>query len=235
MDPVSDILDAVREGNITRVQELLNSDNTLADARAQNGDSPLMLALYYGRQDIVDLLLSRTPEIDFYEAVALGDQTRVGDFIEERPDLIHSSSHDGFTGLHLAVFFGHEEIARTLIARGADVNAIAANRSFARNAKPLHSAVAANRTALVRLLLDNGAGVNARQEGGFTALHGAAANGNEEIIRILLSFGADSTVLAADGTSAAAVGRARGHQRSAELIESKGNLPQVPPPPGGSL
>jgi ankyrin repeat protein len=235
MNPVSEILDAVREGNLARVQELLNSDNALASARAQNGDSPLMLALYYGRKAIVDLLLSRGPEIDFYEAVALGDQTLVTDLIKKRPDVIHSYSHDGFTGLHLAVFFGHEDIARALIVKGADVNAMAANRSFARNAKPLHSAVAANRTALVRLLLDNGAAVNARQEGGFTALHGAAANGNEEIIALLISAGADSTIVAEDGSSAAGLGRARGHRRAAELIETGENLPRVPPPPGGSV
>jgi ankyrin repeat protein len=234
VNPVNDILDAVRVGNVGRVQELLNSDNSLASARAQNGESPLMLALYYGREEIVHLLLSRAPEIDFFEAVALGDQSLVSDLIRERPDLIHSYSRDGFTGLHLAVFFGHEEIARTLIVRGADVNAISANLSFARNARPLHSAVTANRTAMVRLLLDNGAGVNVRQDGGFTALHGAAANGNEEIIGMLISSGADPTILAEDGSSAAALGRARGHRHAADLIEAGGNLPKSSPPPGGS-
>jgi len=228
MDSIHEMLEAVRAGDMERIRTLLNSDNRLAEARTAAGASPLMTALYYGRKEIVALLLSRRPEMDFYEAVALGDENLVQDMITDHPDLPHSQSWDGFTGLHLAVFFGHESIARLLIRRGADVNAISANRTVARNARPIHSAVSANRPGMVRLLLDNGAKVNARQDGGFTPLHGAAAGDSAVLIELLLSSGADPSLLAEDGSSPASIAEQRGHAEIVRLLREAKN-----PPPGG--
>jgi len=214
-DPVNpalrDLLDAVRDGDRERIAALLREDYGLASERADNGDSPLMLSLYYGRTDVTEIILSRNPEINFFEAVALGDLDAVRRFIAEQPALLHSSSPDGFTGLHLAVFFGHEAIAGYLVDKGADVDAISANLSFARNATPLHSAVAAGKTELVRLLLSRGARVNATQDGGLTPLHGAAAGGQAEIVELLLAAGADAGRLSGDQKTASAFAAERGH------------------------
>jgi ankyrin repeat protein len=56
---------------------------------------------------------------------------------------------------------------------------------------------------LARLLLDSGADVNGRGEGGFTALHSAAQNGDEELARLLLERGADPSLATEDGKRAA--------------------------------
>ena len=52
---------------------------------------------------------------------------------------------------------------------------------------PLHSAVSARCTPVVRLLLAAGAAVDARQQGGWTALMGAASQGDDEIVALLLA------------------------------------------------
>jgi uncharacterized protein len=52
---------------------------------------------------------------------------------------------------------------------------------------------------LARLLLDSGADVNGRGEGGFTALHSAAQNGDEELAQLLLERGGDPTIASDDG------------------------------------
>ncbi len=213
-----DLLDAVRNGDQGKVVDLLNEDNTLASERADNGDSPLMLSLYYGRKQITSIILSRNPDINFFEAVALGAIAEVRQFIRDQPELLQAYSLDGFTGLHLAVFFGHEEIAALLLDKGADIDAVAANLSFARNATPLHSAVAANRTELVKILLVRGAKVNATQDGGFTALHSAAFNGNAEIVDMLIDAGADARRVTSDMKSASALAAERGHSSLAARL-----------------
>jgi uncharacterized protein len=53
--------------------------------------------------------------------------------------------------------------------------------------------------SLARLLLEAGAEVDARYDGGSIALHVAAMTGDEELIRLLLRSGADRTVRNDDG------------------------------------
>ena len=55
-----------------------------------------------------------------------------------------------------------------------------------------NSAAAGNYTDIVRILIENGAQVNVRQQAGATPLHSAAQNGNLEMLIILLENGAET-------------------------------------------
>jgi hypothetical protein len=55
--------------------------------------------------------------------------------------------------------------------------------------------------AIIKLLLEEGANPNFRQEGGGCALHGAIKLADRDLIRLLLSYGADLTMLTADNSS----------------------------------
>jgi ankyrin len=70
------------------------------------------------------------------------------------------------TALHSAAEFGREDVARILLAHGADVNA---RDEYGQT--PLHSAAVYGNLDLVRLLLDRGADVDAWTDGGSTPLH----------------------------------------------------------------
>jgi ankyrin repeat protein len=114
-----------------------------------------------------------------------------------------------------AAFFGHWKVADFLIKHGADVN-------FAQDdtgETPLHSALCkAGRPFflyVLKVLVENGANVNARtipgkETGGFmrdvrtkgeTPLHRAAAYGDEKMIEYLLENGADREARDANGDS----------------------------------
>ncbi len=159
--------------------------------------SDVMQALYSGRRDeAARLAAGRT--LAWHEAAAMGDLDQVRGLLAEGAR-VDERAADGFTALHLAAFFGHEDVAGVLLKNGADANAVADNPSKVR---PLHSAVAAAAEAIAAALLDAGAEADAAQHGGWTALMSAAKHGHAGLVRRLVAAGADPDTEADDGQTA---------------------------------
>lgn len=208
-----DIFDAIQQNDADAVARLLDEEPSSLNAR-RNGASPLLWAVYHGRPELARQLIARGAPVSFAEACALGD----GEQALGMRDDINQRSEDGFPPLALAIFFGHGELARELIARGADVNAAAEN---AQRVAPLHAAAAVCDRETMRLLLERGANPNARQQADVTPLHGAASRGDEEAARLLLAHGADPKAKSADGKTPADVARERGYPDVAEFLASQ--------------
>jgi ankyrin repeat protein len=166
------------------------------NSRDEQGLSPALHALYRGETAEAESLLPDEPNV--FEAAAFGREEQLEEVLASDPELARAFSGDGFTALHLAAFFGHAEVMRLLLDRGADPNAVATSAQVG-PVQPLHSAAATGRHECARLLLAHGADVNARQGGGFTALHAAAASSDAELARLLLAAGADATAKTDDG------------------------------------
>jgi ankyrin repeat protein len=152
--------------------------------------SPILLALYRGDREEAERLRGEVSELDAFEAAALGDVKRLRQLLEADPEAVRAWSPDGFTALHYAAYFDGPEAARVLIERGADVEAVSRNQEFAREARPLHSAVAGGRSDVAVILLEAGADPNARQHEGFTPLMGAEQSGDLELAETLIRHGA---------------------------------------------
>ena len=215
----SQIFEAIQGGDQEAVQRIVDADPRSIGTRNPEGLSPLIVAAYWGQPEIAEYLRGKTGELDFWEAVVLGDNPRVKELIDHDQVLVEAFAPDGFTALHLAVFFGQPETARLLIEAGAKVHARTTN---ALDNQPLHAAVASSnaptRLACTRLLLEAGAAVNERQSGGFTPLMSASQNGDTELLTLLLAHGADPSVRDDQGRSAADIARAAGHAEiAAEL------------------
>jgi len=155
--------------------------------------SELLQALYRGDQARVDELLAGKPELDVFEAAAVGRTDRLRELLDADPGLANAWAEDGFQPLGLASFFGQVEAARLLVDRGADVNSASRN-DF--KVAPLHSAVAEKdadaRFALATLLLEHGADPNARQQDDFTPLMAADQQGDARLRELLVEHGATS-------------------------------------------
>jgi ankyrin repeat protein len=156
--------------------------------------SELLEALYRGDRERADELLAADPELDVFEAAALGRTDRLRALLEEDPSRANAFGADGFHPLGLACFFGHVDAARLLLERGADVNALSRNDRIQTAA--IHAAAAsetkdeATRYELVKLALEHGADPNLPQGGGFRAIDAARLNGDQRIEQLLLDHGA---------------------------------------------
>lgn len=185
-----EIFEAIAAGDADRVRALVEADPSLVHTQNEEGTSALLLARYYGRLDLVELLLERASALDVFEAAALGRLERVRELVDSDAELARAYAPDGFHPLGLAAFFGHPDVVRFLLERGADVNAVARNERVRTTA--LQAAAASGDNESARLLLEAGADVSATETGGFTALHAAEANGNRELVALLLEYGADA-------------------------------------------
>lgn len=175
-------------GQLDELEHHLQLNPALSASTNQQGTGLLLWAIYHRRHDAANLIYRFIEEPDILGAAAMGDAERLRVLLDKNTDLLDLHSVDGFTPLHYACFFGHENAAHLLIERGADVNSPAHNPS---RVCPLHSAAACQSDAIVKLLLDNGADPDAQQEGGYTALMSAAMHGDRGLIKLLLEAGAD--------------------------------------------
>jgi uncharacterized protein len=185
--------------------------------------SPILQALYEGREGDAEALLAEGPALDAFEAAALGRVDRLRELLDAEPALVGAWSPDGFQALHLAAFFGRPEAAELLLERGADPASVA-RHDFIR-VTPLHSAVAqegAEDLRTVQALLDHGAPVDAGVEGGATALHSAAFNGNVAIVEVLLARGANPNAARDDAKTPLDLAREQGHEDVVQLAASRG-------------
>ena len=162
--------------------------------------SDLLEALYRGDRDALETALAAEPDLTIFEAAAVGKLDRVHELLLLEAGFVDLWSPDGFTALHLAAFFGHEDVAAELLKRGADVNAVSRNQL---SVQPINSAAAGNHTEVVRVLLDHGADPNAREAAGFAPIHAAAHNGNDELYELLVTRGADQDAATDDGRTVA--------------------------------
>jgi len=216
-DTTHAFIEAVKEGNLPLVTEMVARDPALVNARVEGGPSAALLATYYGHRDIADALIERGAQLDIFEASAMGQFRRVEALVEADPSVVNTYAPDGFFPLALAAFFGHEAIANYLLAKGADVHMAARN---AQKVTALHAALAGPNPGIARTLVAHGADVNAKQESGFTALHAAAQNGDVALVQLLLDHGADVHVRLDDGKSPLDVALAHDRAEVVPLLSS---------------
>jgi ankyrin repeat protein len=137
-----------------------------------------------GDLEVARLLLSRGATYDLAVACALGDLERVREMLDAQPERIRETRPSGRRPLSAAIEMGHYDIARLLLARGADPNW---EEPSAPKGRALHSAASAGELWLVELLLAHGADPNSGIDSSGNALFAAST---PEIKQLLESHGA---------------------------------------------
>ena len=176
------------------------------------GRTPLLVASgTYGSIETVKLLLEKGADVNAQDAngltplvaaASVNDAAVVKLLVEKGADInARATVGSAVTALMGAASNGNADLTRFLLARKADVHAISPDRSgnakngpvVFGNVTALHLAIGKGDVETVRLLLDAGADVNARDVRGLTPLVFAVATDrpNIEVVRLLLARGAD--------------------------------------------
>ena len=156
----------------------------------------------------------------FGNRLEMGDVGQLRKWLDEGLDPDFLADRIG-TGLSIAAWRGDIPMMELLVARGADVNkanalgeralmhaswrgqAAAVKWLLARGARvdsepmrwgALHYAAFAGHGEVAKLLLENGADINARSTNGSSVLMMAVYEGHEDLVRQLLARGADNSV-----------------------------------------
>jgi uncharacterized protein len=211
----TEFLDAVKKGETARITQLLQLNPTLANSREKSGVSAIFLALYRGNKTSALAIASKKPELDVFEASALGDLERIKKIVSHDPTSVSLYSPDGFTALALAAYLGQRESVEYLVEKGADLNAVAKNET---GYTALTGAVSQNHNEIAKVLVKKGAQVNHGYEGGFTPLMHAAYSGNVELVSFLLQNGADPTAKNSEGKTPLTFALEKNNSQVIELL-----------------
>jgi ankyrin repeat protein len=210
---------AIRAGNDLAVDTAVAGDEGLLRAHDEAGRSPVVAAAAAGNIRLAERLAARLVNsgdgIGFFDAAVVGNVPAVRHLLSADLAAVDDRGPDGCTALHLAARFGQMEVARLLLGRGADPNAITLNGE---RVTPLYTAVLANHRDTASLLLALGASPNSVQHGGWTALHAAARNGDQAIVDMLQLRGADPTRASDDGRTAIDLAEQNGHGALAKVL-----------------
>jgi ankyrin repeat protein len=223
-------LETVKTGELAEVQRALGRTPALAAARSTTGRTAVVLALgrspgegkgdFYlpAENPFLQAVLAARPALDAFETAAVGDAGALARLLAADPGLV-SRVHLGWTLLHFAAFGGNTAAVRVLLDHGAALEKPAENK-FANT--PLLVALLTGDRATVQLLLERGANLGARYEGGTTALHLAAELGRVDLLALLLGRGAALNARTDDGATPLAIAVRLNRTAAAELLRSRG-------------
>ncbi|KAJ0417396.1 ankyrin repeat-containing domain protein [Aspergillus carlsbadensis] len=205
----------VASGNSVLVDVLIKQGVDFS-TKCEKRDTPLLVALENGHEDIILRLLDAGVDVLFppyripilgytHENISRSTIERVIEAIQAAGGDIHAPVRNGHTALHHASRMGRETLAATLLDHGADV---LATNHFGH--VPLVAAVVRGKVDVSRILLDAmrrdprphdlNAPLPSRQylrrwvagrnyEAGDTILHGAVRTGRAPLVQMLLAHG----------------------------------------------
>src|SRR2546425_10080071 len=92
----TEFFDAIRAGDVARVRGLLAAEPELVNRRNERGHSPVLIAQYHHKRDVVAVLLDAGPELDLFDACSVGRTQRGAGGLDQDPSQGKAYSGGGF-------------------------------------------------------------------------------------------------------------------------------------------
>ncbi len=214
-----ELLIAAQYGSFDEVRDLVSQGASL-NAKYSDGMTVMHCAAYGGKLDIAKYLVvgeknslkieDNNGRVPLHYAGYSGKLDIVKYFVDEKKVDANIKDNDGKTALHWASWSGHLDVAEYLVSKGADINAKDKNGKTPLNAaidqkhdgmvkylkqaqlnEQLLAAVQRSDFSKVKDLVNRGANINAKDNGGNTLLHNASRFGNLDAVKCLISKDAD--------------------------------------------
>ena len=189
------------------------ADVSVADA---SGLTPIHWAVVYRNADVLSLLLESGADAN----------ARSEDYVEGTP-----------LWWALQIEQQDPEIVALLLKHGADVNAVG-SAGDPNKWTPLYYALSSKNTRsydIIKILLDHGANVKAKDDLGTTLLHYASQSGDSNVIELLLDRGADIRAKTPDGDTPMHFAALSGKPANVKIlldrganVNARGNQRQTP-------
>ena len=174
------------------IAELLIKSGAKIDEATESKETPLIHAIQKNRTEFVKLLISygvnvncvsnsgATPLIIF--TTKLDHDIEILNLLIDNGADINALNPEGLSPLHTAVIEGNMKLTKLLISKGSNIEI----KDSTSRSSPLLYACQNGRTELFKMLLENGADVNAKSADGTSAIHFATQSANTEIVDLLL-------------------------------------------------
>ena len=198
--------------------------------------APLYYTALCGFHDLAEQLITKHPQdvnadggryVRPLVAALAGEHFQTADLLRHHGAHLDVRGQAGTTPLHGAAWSGNLEVVRILIEY--DSTSINATSREEDRWTPLHFASGSRysktgsvQVSVVRLLLERGADINARDATGWTPLHQASYSGAVEVVRLLLENGADVEAKVYDGRTVLQIADDRGHDEIVKLLREYG-------------
>ncbi|APR98870.1 ankyrin repeat domain-containing protein [Wolbachia endosymbiont of Folsomia candida] len=237
-EPNEQLINAVTEGDISKVEEFINAGANLYVADIK-GWTYLHRAARHGHEKIVELLLAKEADekipqyfaflnfaslniVNINGSTALhvaaeNGHEKVVELLLAKGADFNVANMNGSGALHVAARHGHEKVVELLLAKEADFNAVDNDEHT-----PLHLAAENGYTKVVELLLKNGAKHDEKDNNKCTPLYLAARYGHEKVVELLLAKGADLNVANINKSTALHYAAYNGHVKVVKLLLEKG-------------
>lgn len=209
---------ACANGNLETIQILLDNHAVL-NMPDTDGLSPLHSASRVGHNDVVKLLLTKCAKIEArvermtpLHFAVLGGHLKTAQLLLDYNAEVEPQDSGGFTVIQGAVEFGHTELVKMLITRGANI-------TTATNLELFQTACRKGFVEIVQILFDLGVDVNVSvSENHWTPLIWASRYGHVETVKFLIEKGANLEARGKDMVTPLYCAVTNGHIKAAQLL-----------------
>ena len=230
-----DIHQAVQEGNLSLVKEIIENQPKSIFLEGPDGLTPLHHAARLGHIEIIDILVSKGADVNILSSnretplhsAALTGKRDAAAWLIEKGASVDVGNKAGYTPLILAVMRGHGDFAGLLLENGADPNL---KNIYSHT--PMVMAASMGRIDLMELLCENGAAI---KEKDLKLLHYVIINRQKETADYLISKGLEIPITGEEGRIFLHLAVQNGLTGLARLMIDKGADIHLPSPEGGTL
>lgn len=193
--PEASIHEACRRGDVDAVRGFIAADPDAVDADDEHGWRPIFHAGLWRHEAVVRLLIDAGADLAAHDGYVMhyagevpNNKAVVSLLVQYGALDAHVRPTDELSRQFLAaVFLGDAARVRSLLGRHPRL----ATAPDGRGDQPIHHAARNGDTEVVRLLIESGADVNAKNPRGHTVLYCAGGHGHVDTLQLLLNAGAD--------------------------------------------